>query len=195
MKPPTESQMPKHIAQLPRDDRGWPVTWASAWSDEFTVEVRPDPLLTNIMGVEAPAYFSGGKQYEGLPCISYPSPQRVRQSVIEGFCQVCGAGITEGPWLVCDIRLGQDEFRYGKRLVPLVIDAWTCERCIDFSLQFCPNLSRRETVEVWRVHQSMPVPTMERPKWIPDSVPYGPIGFVKIAVLEYELDFERTRYG
>lgn len=179
--------MPPQIAALPRDRNGIPVTWAAAWSGELSVVVRRDPLLASIMGDPAWAYFSSGPEHSGEPRIALPHPERVRRCVLEGLCQVCGEKVDDGPRLVCDIRLGQEQFRAGKRLVPLLIDAWTCRGCIDFSLAECPNLTRRSYVDVLTVAEWLLVPSMERPKWIPDEVPYGPVGFVKIAALDYTL--------
>lgn len=176
--------MPPQIAALPRNHADIPVTFTAAWTSELHVEIRPDPLLQPIMG-DALAYFSSGAQGDGEPRIVLPHPERVRRCVIEGLCQVCGQPLAAGPRWVCDIRLGEEWFRVGKRLVPLLIDAWTCISCLDYSIRNCPNLSSRKHLNVLRVYEWLPVPTLERPKWIPDDIPYGPIGFVKIAALDY----------
>lgn len=180
------AELPPRIAALPRTDTGIPVTWASAWGSELDVVVRPDPMLETIFGVEVPAYFTNGSVGEGEPHINHPHPARVRESAINGWCQVCGYDLEPGARWICGIFLGQEEFRAGKRMVPLLIDSWTCNECIGFSLRFCPNLKRRPQLKVYRVHQWLLVPTLERPKWIPDEVPYGSIGFVKIAALSYQ---------
>src|SRR6478672_2316589 len=81
--------IPPRVAALPRTAAGIPVTWTAAWTSELAVDVRPDPLLRDVMGVAAPAYFSAGAPGEGDPRITYPEPARVRRAVIEGLCQVC----------------------------------------------------------------------------------------------------------
>lgn len=180
--------MPTQIAALPTvTPDGIPVTWASAWTSELTTVIRVDPLLKPITGAHTPAYFTTGRPRDGEPCVTKPHPERVRQSAIQDICQICGRHIGDGPHWICDIRLGQNEIRIGNRIVPLLIDSWTCGDCIEYSLVACPNLARRPALNVLRVHEWLLVPTIERPKWIPDEVPYGPIGFVKIAALSYDI--------
>ena len=175
---------PEQFARLPHF-RGLPVTYTSVWSGEMT-RVKPDPRPDGCGRRGAPRLVRRRPARARGATPGAAQAGRVRSASSTSTCQVCAEPLPAGPRLVCDIRIdGSQRFRVGSELVPLLLDAWTYESCLEYSLRTCPWLLRHAPTTVLRVSEWILVPTPERPKWI--TGPYGPIGFVKIAPTDYEV--------
>lgn len=147
----TDVEMPPGVAALPRNARGVPVSWTVAWSSEMKPRVDCDPCLEPLGYGAAPALFHGGRQGDGEPILTHSDVARARRVAVTGHCQVCGEqlpGPTTPPWRdpprwLVDLRNFGQSVTIGGTERPLIVDGWTCEPCLRYSMQVCPGLAAR----------------------------------------------------
>jgi hypothetical protein len=199
--------MPARVAALPRTPGGIPITYTVAWTSERDVQLRPDPLLTRLGYGEHLAIFAGGAPGDGAPKLAVTETSRQRRAALLGLCQVCGHPIPEPskrrPRWLADLRKNGQTIRLDGRMLPLIIDTWTCAPCMAYALQVCPGLIRHRAeapLHLLAVRAYRLVATLERPDSIPASeLPGGAIGLVKIAPTDFDVlaadDFPTSTAG
>jgi hypothetical protein len=136
------------LDHLRRDRRGLPVPWINAWGAESVeaTDVRPDPVVG---GALAAFHLDHGD----VPDFTRQAPQRQRQAMIEGLCQVCGKPV---PWsrrnlVVADLAVDWVWSPERRREVPTMTEPWLCDRCCAIAVDWCPALIRRRRGDVMRV--------------------------------------------
>lgn len=179
--------MPPGVAALPTTRSGIPITYTVAWSSEVRPVAREDPILRGMVAPGTMALFHSGAQGEGTPKLNVGSVDRVRRVTVLGLCQVCGRTLTaRRPRWLCDLRNHGQEIEVGGRVVPLVVDGWSCEPCLRYGLLVCPGLLRRQhddELRLLRVRSHRLVATIERVEGLSEPV----IGWVKIAPLDFDV--------
>lgn len=75
--------IPDCLAQRPVW-HGMAVPWVAAWSSEGLSVVRYDPHVGGV------AIFNRGRQGRGRPVFGVMSPERQREAILKGRCQLCG---------------------------------------------------------------------------------------------------------
>jgi hypothetical protein len=120
--------------------KGMAVPRVNAWGGEIEdAEVRYDPAIGK------DGVFAIGTEGEGRPFLAKQCPQRQRQIMVEGLCQVCGRKLAPGArWLVLsrqstvtttDVKdLGEQH---------LVTEPWLCSPCLPYMLEACPGIRHR----------------------------------------------------
>ncbi len=199
--------MPRRVAALPRTPGGIPITYTVAWTSERDVELRPDPLLRMLGHGDALAIFAGGRPGDGTPKLAITETSRQRRAAILGLCQACGYPIPmptkRRPRWLADLRKNGQTIAIGGRMLPLIIDTWTCSECMAYALKVCPGLIRRRAespLHLLAVRGFRLIATLERPDSIPASeLPGGAIGLVKIAPTDFDVlaadDFPTSTAG
>lgn len=131
------------LDHLRKDRRGLPVPFINTWGPETaeTTRVAHDPLV----GGQATFIDDHGD----VPDFTRQSPQRQRQCMVEGLCQVCGKPV---PWsrrnlVVADLAVEWVYVNELRREVPVVMEPWLCNRCCDIAVNWCPALIRRERTD------------------------------------------------
>jgi hypothetical protein len=135
------------LAHLRKDRRGLPVPYINAWGPEAVehTRVEHDPV------VGGPAVFFD--DHGGVPDFTAQNPQRQRQCVVEGLCQVCGKPV---PWSRRNLVLGSLSVEWAwvpelRQEVPMVYEPWLCDRCCAIATAWCPALIRRTKDEKLQV--------------------------------------------
>jgi hypothetical protein len=186
--------MPPRVAALPRTPGGIPITYTVAWTSERKVELRPDPLMARLGYGETLAIFADGRPGDGTPKLAITETSRQRRAALLGLCQVCAHPIPEPtkrrPRWLADLRKNGQTIKLDGRILPLIIDTWTCTQCMAYALQACPGLIRRRAetppLRLLAVRAYRLIATLERPDSIPDhELPGGAIGLVKIAPTDF----------
>lgn len=185
--------MPPQVAALDRTGGGIPITHTVAWTSERETVLKPDPLVGGRLAI-----FSEGAQGEGTPKLAFASTERVRQVIVAGRCQVCAETLPDDihpPWSpprwLVNFHKNQG-WVTDDGIVPLIINAWTCESCLAYSLQVCPRLVTRRSsyvgMRILRVRAAEIVAVYERPDSIaPEDLPDPPpIGVMKIAPTDWD---------
>lgn len=191
-------EMPPRIAELPRTAAGVPITYTVAWSSERDTVLERDGDLAVLLGYAPLAICSSGRPGDGTPKLALVDTARARRATVRGWCQICGKPLpgrqmqpwdTEPRW--CGWFTKGQTIRYAGRLLPLVIDGWTCVPCLSYSLQVCPALVARRAagnLQLLRVRRAELIATRERPDSIPASaLDEMPIGMVKIAPVDFDV--------
>lgn len=175
-------EQPPGVRRLPTTARGVPISYTVMWSSETEPQARIDPLLTRI-GCDTPALCHGGRQGDGVPRLGISNVTRQRRVAILGLCQVCGHELpTRRPRWLADLRNGGQEIKIGLRRFPLIVDGWTCEPCLRYSLQICPGLAARAP-RLLRVRDYELVATLVHV----DALPAEPlVDWVKIAPTAFD---------
>ena len=177
---------PAGVRRLPRTSTGVPISYTVMWSSETEPIARFDPLLGAI-GCKMLGLSYGGKQGDGYPLLSVSNPERQRRVAIGGLCQVCGNRLSGRHRWLADLRNGGQEIKIGLRWVPLIVDGWTCERCLRYSLRVCPGLTYRRP-RLLRVRRFELVATVVHVEALPDE---PLVDWVKIAPTAFDwVDFD-----
>lgn len=175
-------QQPAGVRQLPKTAEGVPISYTVMWSSETEPIARVDPLLT-LIGCDTPALCHSGHRGVGEPNLAVSNVTRQRRVAILGLCQVCGQELPRRrPRWLADLRNRGQEIKIGLRRVPLIVDGWTCEPCLRYSLQICPGLAKRRP-QLLRVRDFELVATLVHV----DALPEQPlIDWVKIAPTAFD---------
>ena len=135
-------KVPAFLAHLGTDGKGRPVPYVNVWGDAERVDrwtVRHDRVI------HGRAMFYADTPSEG-PNFFKQSPQRQRECMVRGLCQVCGRFV---PWpdrvlVVSSVSTGRvDVGGYG---MVVVSEPWLDPGCADVALNVCPALIRRRSV-------------------------------------------------
>lgn len=148
-------RMPPEIAELPRDQRGYPVPWFSDWTSR-----SESPLISRNarIGVFADCTCQIG---QGEPILGEPCVVRAREAVIQRRCSTCGIAIRPGSDMVWPSHTGD--------VAPYFLEPPNHPGCLEWALQVCPHLvgaNRSDprgllvvTARRYDVHQVRRVPT------------------------------------
>jgi hypothetical protein len=131
------------LDHLRRDRRGLPVPFINAWGERTIGSMRADH--DPVVGGQAMFFDDHGD----VPDFTYQSPQRQRQCMVQGLCQVCGKPV---PWSRRNLVISgmSVEWQYVadlRREVPVVTEPWMCDRCCAIATTWCPALIRRRVDE------------------------------------------------
>lgn len=138
------------LAHLRKDRRGLPVPYINAWGAETPESYR----IAHDRLVGGPAMFRDDVGDE--PDFTRQNPQRQRECMVAGLCQVCGKRV---PWsrrnlVISDLSVKWHWVGELRREVPVVAEPWLCDRCCTIAVGWCPALIRRtrdEHLEVVKV--------------------------------------------
>lgn len=125
------------LGHLRRDRRGLPVPYINLWGEQSTTNstVRYDRY------VHGDALFVAD---EGdTPNFLKQSPQRQRECMVAGLCQVCHRPV---PWsrrnlVVSDVSV--EVIKFQGRELEVVTEPWLDDRCAYIATALCPALIRR----------------------------------------------------
>lgn len=144
--------IPQHLARRPVW-HGMAVPFVACWGDEIDESkwrLSDDPNLVSMQYPKGErAWWSASwKVGEGTPDLAKLCPQRVRRSILEGLCSICGTKLAAGPgsrWVVLehdDLVLAQAAENPDQDGVTAVYP-WSCGRCLAYSFSACPHLVAR----------------------------------------------------
>lgn len=134
---------PAHLAHLRTDRAGRPVPYINVWGDHNDVDRLRIAYDRNVHRIGT-CYVDDDT---AEPNFRQRAPQRQRECVVRGLCQVCARPVA---WpdrqLVISSVSVQDVMLYGERTAA-VIEPWLCPDCADFATRICPALIRRRRDE------------------------------------------------
>jgi hypothetical protein len=125
------------LASRPRDRRGLAVPYVNLWGEQTLANTRI--AYDRHVGRDAVYVDDVGE----VPNFLKQSPQRQRECMVAGLCQVCGR---EVPWSRRNIVLSGVSVEFvqvagGRRAV--VFEPWLDDRCAEIATRWCPALIRR----------------------------------------------------
>lgn len=137
--------VPEHLQHLSVDRRGLPVPYINRWGPE-TAQVRYDRV------VHQPGLFHVDDR-AAAPDFTRQAPQRQRQCVIGGLCQVCARPL---PWPDRRLVIATSTVHLLSSPGPLqgataVHEPWLCPPCTELATTRCPELIRRRRDEALTV--------------------------------------------
>lgn len=134
--------VPDWLSHLRRDRRGLPVPYINRWGPERAENLRLayDPFV----GRRATFYDDA---HEAVPDFTAQNPQRQRECMVEGLCQVCHRPVPFSRRCLVVGSFSVELQQVQGRFVPLVMEPWLCHRCAMFATSVCPALIRRKTTE------------------------------------------------
>ena len=134
-------ELPPQIAALPKDKKGFPIPYVAEWSrDESSIEDKVDdsPLK------EGRGFWVRMKCIcvigEGEPILGHQCPERQRECMMEGHCQVCSE--------IINIKDEGGYYFLGGIEMPIFWEPPLHKSCAIYSLQVCPGITRRPTMSV-----------------------------------------------
>lgn len=130
---------PAHLAHLRTDRAGRPVPYINVIGEHDVEErfsIRHDRAVGHIGLFYA-------DDFTGEPNFLRQSPQRQRECMVRGLCQVCARPV---PWpgrqlVVSSVSVETIDGPRGP--VAVVTEPWLCPPCAAFATQVCPTLIRR----------------------------------------------------
>jgi hypothetical protein len=134
------------LKHLRRDRRGLPVPYVNLWGQQTlgTTRVAYDRWV----GRDAVFVDDVGD----VPNFVKQSPQRQRECMVNGLCQVCARPV---PWSRRNLVLAGvsvDFVRVGNQRRAVVFEPWLDDRCLHIALAWCPALIRRRRDEKLEPH-------------------------------------------
>lgn len=139
-----KSQLPEHMQHLRIDlDTGRPVPWIQAWKPT-------DDLNRNSIGYCEAARGMGGFFLDDPAAdlaadFTMVAPQRQRQSMVFGLCQVCARPLDWGIRALPVSKTSVEEIDLHAQKVIVVHEPWLCPDCAYFAGKWCPHLIGRRS--------------------------------------------------
>lgn len=123
--------MPKGVALLPRDKRGYPVPWAALWED------GPDPDHRNAIRrtQHGLTLWCSCVIGHGIPLLGQLCPRRQRRAMLERRCQLCGRLVKVTTKVVF---IGGSKFDKGHQRY--VTEPPLHTACASYAARVCPRL-------------------------------------------------------
>jgi hypothetical protein len=140
--------MASWLGHRPKDRRGLPVPYVNAWGadDASRYTVQWDPH------VQLPAVFVA--DHGDVPDFTRQNPQRERECMVRGLCQVCARPV---PWsrrlVPVSGGVSVEFIDLGGTRLPVVMEPWLDERCAMIAQRWCPALIRRKRDEDLLMHR------------------------------------------
>jgi hypothetical protein len=133
-------KIPAHLSNRPTDRRGLPVPYINIWGN---VDKPGSWELRHDRNVHQRAAFYVDDM-TAPPDFTKQSPQRQREIVVNGMCQVCARELGNGErWLALSpISVQTIEVR-GIGPHAAISEPWLCADCCTFAVDTCPALIRR----------------------------------------------------
>lgn len=136
------------LDHLRRDRRGLPVPYVNAWGFAERFELREDEHVGGRLSTYHLDDWAAG------PDFTKQAPQRQRECMVRGLCQVCGL---EVPWNARSVIVSSVSVQFvampGNPAVPVISEPWLCGRCVRIATRWCPALIRRRDTSDLLVHR------------------------------------------
>lgn len=126
------------LANLRRDRRGLPVPYINLWGEQTEDNTR----IAFDLHVDRDAMFIDDA--EDGPNFLKQSPQRQRECMTMGLCQVCGRPV---PWSRRNLvvsGISVDFVTVQGRQRAVLTEPWLDDRCAEIATKWCPGLIRRQ---------------------------------------------------
>lgn len=138
-----KSQLPEHLQHLRIDlDTGRPVPWIQAWKPT-------DPSRLSIGYCEAArgigAFLLDDPACDLVADFTRVAPQRQRQAMTYGLCQVCARPLDWGIRALPVSTTSIEEIDLHAQKVIVVHEPWLCPDCAYFAGKWCPHLIGRRS--------------------------------------------------
>jgi len=177
------------LSHLRRDRRGLAVPYVNLWGEQTADNTRVD--YDRHVGRDAMFVDDVGD----VPNFLKQSPQRQRECMIQGLCQVCGRQV---PWSRRNLvvaSMSVDFVHVAGRERPVVFEPWLDDRCAQIALAWCPALIRRrhgEDLTLIRIRSPREVQPVASSGWIDgeleEQTKASPVAmFVKFALLTWNV--------
>lgn len=143
-----KDQLPEHLQHLRIDvQTGRPVPWVQAWQPSEDLSRHTIGYCEAARGMGA--FLLDDPERDLLADFTKVAPQRQRQAMVFGLCQVCARPLDWGIRALPVSKTSIEEIDLHAQKVIVVHEPWLCPDCAYFAGKWCPHLiGRRQNFDL-----------------------------------------------